>query len=333
MEVWPMGSRPSWKEDADIGLLQRRFPGHCPHHLLHNLLRLHYGRHELCTAAPFSVDMCRHGTHAKPVLTHEQMRTDAPAEGALLLLPFGLSCRACDDDVGLVAGCAECEFLDDGDSCGGCRRTWCDGRPFPATTLLQCGRWVELEDWQRAVGLGYQLPSAGGPLEQWSSEEEEWGEEDWYGEEAWNGEDDWNDSGSWKGVNEHLFSAVMVAAVSRWPRRRVAAQVRPRVPACGRALPQPLRAPSHASVCIPRPFLLLDPTLICANCLHGFPFPPPRPPSGPSSRRTYPPRLLLLLAATGSSASLRPARATALFLLLADSGAPSLSQPLPPACP
>ena len=198
MEVWPMGSRPSWKEDADIGLLQRRFPGHCPHHLLHNLLRLHYGRHELCTAAPFSVDMCRHGTHAKPVLTHEQMRTDAPAEGALLLLPFGLSCRTCDDDVGLVAGCAECELLDDGDSCGGCRRTWCDGRPFPATTLLQCGRWVELEDWQRAVGLGYQLPSAGGPLEQWSSEEEEWGEEDWYGEEAWNGEDDWNDSGSWE---------------------------------------------------------------------------------------------------------------------------------------
>ena len=81
------------------------------------------------------------------------------------------------------------------------------------------------------------------------------------------------------------------------------------------------------------PFLLLCSTLICEHSLLGFLFSPPRPPGGPSSRRSYPPRLLLLLAATGSSASLRPARATALFLLLADSGAPSLSQPLPPACP
>ena len=153
-EVWPMGTRPSWKKNADIDLLKHRFPGHCPHHLLHNLLQLHYGRHELCTAAPFSVDMCRHGTHAKPVLSPAQMRADAPAEGALLLLPFGLSCRACDDDVGLVAGCAECELLDDGDFCGGCRRFWDAGSPFPATQLLQCGRWVDLEEWQRAVGLG-----------------------------------------------------------------------------------------------------------------------------------------------------------------------------------
>ena len=201
MEVWPMGSRPSWKEDADIGLLQRRFPGHCPHHLLHNLLQLHYGRHQLCTAAPFSVEMCRHGTHAKPELTPEQMRANAPAEGALLLLPFGLSCRACDDDVGLVAGCAECELLDEDDFCGGCRRVWSGGCPFPATQLLHTGRLVELEEWQRAVGLGeQQVPCAGGPAEpEECSEEEWWGEEEWEDEE----EEDWEDEAEeWKDAEE-----------------------------------------------------------------------------------------------------------------------------------
>eukprot|EP00966_Prymnesium_polylepis_P292411 6753225-Prymnesium_polylepis.1 len=65
------------------------------------------------------------------------MRATAPAEGGLLLLPFGLSCRACDDDVGLVAGCAECESLDVGEACGGCRRVWCGGHPHPATQLPQ----------------------------------------------------------------------------------------------------------------------------------------------------------------------------------------------------
>ena len=214
-EVWPMGSRPAWKQDADIGLLQRRFPGHCPHHLLHNLLQLHYGRHESCTAAPFSVDMCRHGSHAKPVLTHQQIRADAPAEGALLLLPFGLSCRACDDGrVGLVAGCAECELLGDGDFCGGCRRVWLDGCPVPATQPLQSGRLVDLEEWQLAVGLGAPAPSSGGAQAaqgRWSGEEEEWGEEEWEDEEdegEWESEEgedaaSWDDgAGEWDGAGD-----------------------------------------------------------------------------------------------------------------------------------
>ena len=181
-ELRPFGSRSGWKQDADLALLHRRFPGHCPYHLLHNLLQLHFGRHEMCTATPFSVELCRHGTHAKPVLSPAQMRADAPAEGALLLLPFGLSCRACDDDVGLVAGCAECEYLDVGEACGGCRRVWSGDHPHPATQLPQVGRPVELEGWRRAVGL--ELPGAGGPEKQeWSDEGEEWGEEEWEEEE------------------------------------------------------------------------------------------------------------------------------------------------------
>ena len=53
-EVRPMGSRAYWQRDTDVDLLQRRFPGHCPRHLLHNLLNLHYGQHDLCSAAPFT---------------------------------------------------------------------------------------------------------------------------------------------------------------------------------------------------------------------------------------------------------------------------------------
>eukprot|EP00966_Prymnesium_polylepis_P318427 7354767-Prymnesium_polylepis.1 len=45
-EVWPLGARSSLMQDADLALLHRRFLGHCPYHLLHNLLQLHYGRHK-----------------------------------------------------------------------------------------------------------------------------------------------------------------------------------------------------------------------------------------------------------------------------------------------
>ena len=190
-KVWPLGRRSRNFQDADLGLLHRRFPKHCPYHLLHNLLQLHYGRHEMCTAAPFSVGACKHGSHAKPELTHDQMRVYAPAEGALLLLPFGLSCRACDDDVGLVAGCAECERLGDGDVCGGCRRVWLSGQPAPAAQILAAGGQCDLEEWQRAVGLDEQVPSAGGPTEPEECSEEEWlGEEEWEEEEE---EEDWED--------------------------------------------------------------------------------------------------------------------------------------------
>eukprot|EP00966_Prymnesium_polylepis_P090206 2089206-Prymnesium_polylepis.1 len=54
----------------------------------------------------------------------------APAEGAVIFLPIGLSRRA--GDGLLVAGCADCERLLDGDTCGSCRRRWSGGRPTPA---------------------------------------------------------------------------------------------------------------------------------------------------------------------------------------------------------
>ena len=96
-----------------------------------------------------------------------------------MLLPFGLSCRACDDNVGLVAGCAECELLDHGDFCGGCRRVWVGGQPLPATQLLAAGGRCDLAAWQRAVELGEQGP-----------EPEEYSEEEWGGEEEWEEEEE-----------------------------------------------------------------------------------------------------------------------------------------------
>ena len=103
----------------------------------------------------------------------------------------------------------------------------------------------------------------------------------------------------------------MAEAVSRWPRRQVAAQVRPRIAACGRAHPQPLRAPSHAYACIPRPFLLLCSTLICEHSLHGFLFPPPRPSCESSILRPYP-RLIHASSASPPTPPLPFARAVPL---------------------
>ena len=45
--VMPLGARAEGRSDADIGFLQVRFPGICPHHLLYNLLQLPYGRHPI----------------------------------------------------------------------------------------------------------------------------------------------------------------------------------------------------------------------------------------------------------------------------------------------
>ena len=39
-ELYPLGD-PSGFQANDHALLQQRFPGHCPHHLLDNLLNLH----------------------------------------------------------------------------------------------------------------------------------------------------------------------------------------------------------------------------------------------------------------------------------------------------
>ena len=199
--------RDPFRRAADYAFLQLRFPQHCPYHLLHNLLELHYGKHEWCTARPFSVDQCKYGSHEKPVLTEDQMRVTAPAEGALILLPFGLSCRSCDDGIGLVAGCAECGlFSTDSSACGGCRRV---GASTPASAdVLPSGRTASLAAWQEAVGMGEQEPADQGWQEEEmgavQEDEEEWGdeeemgdngeeecyEEEEYEEEEWEGEAD-----------------------------------------------------------------------------------------------------------------------------------------------
>ena len=183
--VMPLGARAGWKRDADIGFLQGRFPGTCPHHLHHNLLQLHYGRHELCTAQPFSNEQCRHGSHAKPVLSWEQMRATAPAEGANIFLPFGLSSRNRDDDIGLVAGCADCEDIEQGDTCGSCRRMWLGDSPVPAVDYLRnLGGQADLDNWRDAVGMPAPEEAAPWQEEEPEEEAEEWGAEE-YGEEEW----------------------------------------------------------------------------------------------------------------------------------------------------
>jgi hypothetical protein len=133
-ELYPMGvARPDGQDTVDAtAFLQHRFQGHCPHHLLHNLLNLHYGQHPHCTAPPFTNAECRHGSHARPVLSVQEMMATAPATGAVIFLPFGLACRAANDQSGIVNGCVDCDFLDDGDVCGSCRRLWHDGNAVPA---------------------------------------------------------------------------------------------------------------------------------------------------------------------------------------------------------
>ena len=174
----------------DVRFLQQRFPGFCPYHILHNLLGLHYSRHGLCTATPFSDGLCQHGSHQRPCLSEGEMSIYAPAEGALILLPFGLSRRASDGL--LVAGCADCEQLLDGDTCGSCRRRWSGGRPTPAWGYTDQGRYARLTGWRAAIGLAGQGVEEGEPAGGWGESKEEWGEEECKHDEV---DEKWDDDG------------------------------------------------------------------------------------------------------------------------------------------
>ena len=189
-DLHPRGRRCFWHEQEDIRFLAHRFPGFCPYHILHNLLGLHYSRHESCSAAPFTDQRCRHGSHQRPCLSEGEMSIYAPAEGALILLPFGLSRRASDGL--LVAGCADCEQLLDGDTCGSCRRRWSGGRPTPAWGYTDQGRCARLNGWRATVGLTGQDVGEGEPAGGWEQSEEEWGEEEWEDDEL---EEEWDDDG------------------------------------------------------------------------------------------------------------------------------------------
>jgi hypothetical protein len=175
-ELYPMGvALPNGQNtEAATAFLQHRFQGHCPHHLLHNLLNLHYGQHPQCTAPPFTNAGCRHGSHARPVLSVQEVMATAPARGAVIFLPFGLACRAMNDQSGIVNGCVDCEFLDDGDVCGSCRRLWHDGHAVPANASTgPSGSHASLASWRSAINL------PGDAL----GEDFEAGEEDW--DETW----------------------------------------------------------------------------------------------------------------------------------------------------
>ena len=200
-ELHPLGLRSRWHEQEDTRFLSHRFPGFCPHHILHNLLGLHYSRHESCTAAPFSDQSCRHGSHQRPGLSREEMIYAAPADGAVIFLPFGLSRRA--GDGLLVAGCADCERLLDGDVCGACRRRWNAGahHPAPANGCPGLGRRASLAGWRAAVDLTGE-EAGEGPVAEESGEEseEEWGEEEW--EDEGEGEDLEDSSEEWEDAHE-----------------------------------------------------------------------------------------------------------------------------------
>ena len=138
------------------------------------------------------------------------MRLTAPAEGANILLPFGLSSRNNDDDVGLVAGCADCQFLEAGDVCGSCRRLWHGDMPVPAVDFLRnLGGPADLDNWRDAVGLPAPEEAAPRQEEEPEKEEEEWGTE-WYGEkecpeeEAWEGyaEEEGGEEAEWDAAED-----------------------------------------------------------------------------------------------------------------------------------
>ena len=201
--------------DADsLTLVQGRFPGFCPYHVVHNLLGGHYSRHPRCTASPFADVKCSHGSHSRPGDAREQ-RTHCPAVGSVVFLPLGLSYRAgCPGS--LVAGCVECQHYGFSMACAACgRRCEPDGPPEVAdadaiyntihchTHDCECGVCPD-------AGLDSGEVGEHGMEEDWSgeagpggTEEEAWADEgEWEGEEEQDGEEEWEDEGDWDGEEE-----------------------------------------------------------------------------------------------------------------------------------
>ena len=117
---------------GSITLMQERFPRFCPYHLLHNLLGGHYSRSPPCSAEPFKDVQCVHGSHSRPP-PDAYASTACPAQGAVVYLPFGLSCRAgCVDS--LAVGCVACPGFGTTMACASCRVRWnADGGPWCAS--------------------------------------------------------------------------------------------------------------------------------------------------------------------------------------------------------
>ena len=203
-------------EDAEsLTLVNERFPGFCPFHIVHNLLGGHYSRSPHCTTAPFSDTMCEHGSHSRPSDAVDQ-RTHCPAMGAVVFLPLGLSYRA-GFPGSLVVGCVECQYFSYGMACATCGRRWDGDRPDVADDYAM---WNSLHHHMPDCGCGACPPeeqeSGGGGSdeedwedeeeweneEEWEDEEEEYGGEDWYGEVEEDGEAEGGGEAEWGSQEE-----------------------------------------------------------------------------------------------------------------------------------
>ena len=179
-------------------MIRRKYPGHCPYHLTHNVLGMHFGQHESCTAAPFSSGACAHGSHSDPAYSAEARSCKGQvAAGKTLQLPLGLSRRA--GSTKLHDGCLLCHRNNEFDvACMACGRAWTrsrrrGSRPVAADDAAWYA-WCQAE-MARQGGDGGASGSGGQASRGWEEHEDEWygkSAEHWeqYGEE---GGEDWEE--------------------------------------------------------------------------------------------------------------------------------------------
>ena len=112
----------------NLVVVQRKYPGHCPYHITHNILGGHFDRHHSCTVAPFADGTCAHGSHSDPAHSTEAMGCRLQvAVGKTLQYPLGFSRRAGSSK--LHDGCYLCTFNDQFDvACASCGRAWVRSR-------------------------------------------------------------------------------------------------------------------------------------------------------------------------------------------------------------
>lgn len=79
----------------NLGVVRRKYPGHCPYHITHNVLGGHFSRHGSCTVEPFADGACVHGSHSDQARSTEAMGCSLQvAVGKTLQMPLGFSRRA-----------------------------------------------------------------------------------------------------------------------------------------------------------------------------------------------------------------------------------------------
>ena len=222
----------------NLGIIRRKYPGHCPYHVTHNILGGHFDRHVSCS----------HGSHANPAQSAEAVSCRSQvAVGKTLQLPLGLSRKA--GSTKLHDGCAACIQNDEyGVACMSCGRAWVrsrrkGSRPVPAdeaayaANARHClgvegdGEDHQQEGEQPDDGWGggsQEAYTADGYGQQggWQREEayEEEGEEEWYGEEEGDEEEDYEGGG---GYEESWSSGSSSSGEEEPPHKRARAEPGP----------------------------------------------------------------------------------------------------------